>query len=396
MYLQEDKNYMDQNKLNNLNNQLNIGNKISEYRKEKGSTQEQLADYVGVSVAAVSKWETNQSYPDITLLTSIAEFFGVSIDSLLGYNTTDGYKQNLEKIYDLLSDSEINNNYNKGLPIVLNALKKYPNDIHLLQSAAGFLSNRSWSHNDDEKKKKDALDAINYLEKALKCPDISKKDTLWFKKEISLIYWNNLNDYKKALDILNDINESQKFSSDIAWLKYHMGEKKECKQILQSVLLNTFFEFWSIAGRLANCYEDEGNLEMALEAQKLHANYVAAFTWDIPNYADDLCAWSYLAVARYCKKLDKIDEMWENIGKSVYHAVRFEENPSYKSASVKFCDEMKGGGFGTSSSNIICPGILRELQNDFKEFEADERYIKFCEELNAAKKTKIEAGVWEE
>ena len=68
---------------------LCIGNKITEFRKEQYKTQEQLANYVGVSVAAVSKWETKQSYPDITLLPSIADFFGVSIDALLGYRVTD-------------------------------------------------------------------------------------------------------------------------------------------------------------------------------------------------------------------------------------------------------------------------------------------------------------------
>lgn len=52
-------------------------------RKEKGMTQEQLADAVGVSAQAVSKWEMN-SYPDAALLPGIAEKLGVSIDELFG------------------------------------------------------------------------------------------------------------------------------------------------------------------------------------------------------------------------------------------------------------------------------------------------------------------------
>lgn len=52
-------------------------------RKEKGMTQEQLADIVGVSPQAVSKWETS-SYPDPQLLPSIADTLGVSIDRLYG------------------------------------------------------------------------------------------------------------------------------------------------------------------------------------------------------------------------------------------------------------------------------------------------------------------------
>ena len=56
---------------------------LQKLRKAKGVTQEQLADYLGVSFQAVSKWE-NGSYPDGDLLPRIAKFFGISIDYLYG------------------------------------------------------------------------------------------------------------------------------------------------------------------------------------------------------------------------------------------------------------------------------------------------------------------------
>ena len=51
---------------------LKIGANIAALRKEKGFTQEQLAAMIGVSAPAVSKWETGNSYPDITLLCPLA------------------------------------------------------------------------------------------------------------------------------------------------------------------------------------------------------------------------------------------------------------------------------------------------------------------------------------
>ncbi|MDE6639304.1 MAG: helix-turn-helix domain-containing protein [Acetatifactor sp.] len=64
---------------------LKIGLKITELRKKKGMTQEQLAAALGVSAPAVSKWETDSSYPDITLLCPLARVLGTDVDSLLAF-----------------------------------------------------------------------------------------------------------------------------------------------------------------------------------------------------------------------------------------------------------------------------------------------------------------------
>ena len=61
-----------------------LGNKIRMLRKNKGITQEELADVLLVSSQAVSKWENDQSCPDITMLPKLAEIFCVTTDELLG------------------------------------------------------------------------------------------------------------------------------------------------------------------------------------------------------------------------------------------------------------------------------------------------------------------------
>lgn len=62
-----------------------INEQIAELRKKKGVTQEELANAVGVTNQAVSKWESAQCCPDIQLLPLLAGYFGVSIDDLMGY-----------------------------------------------------------------------------------------------------------------------------------------------------------------------------------------------------------------------------------------------------------------------------------------------------------------------
>jgi two-component system chemotaxis response regulator CheY len=63
---------------------ITVGKKIYELRKNQDLTQENLASEMGISIAAVSKWETGNSIPDILMLCSIADFFDVSTDELLG------------------------------------------------------------------------------------------------------------------------------------------------------------------------------------------------------------------------------------------------------------------------------------------------------------------------
>ncbi|MDF2821388.1 MAG: family transcriptional regulator [Clostridiales bacterium] len=65
--------------------EINIGAVLLNKRREKGITQDVLANYIGVSKAAISNWETAQNYPDITLLPILAAYFNISLDELMGY-----------------------------------------------------------------------------------------------------------------------------------------------------------------------------------------------------------------------------------------------------------------------------------------------------------------------
>ena len=71
---------MDENKL---------GKRILALRTERGLTQEEAAEKLGVSNKAFSKWETGANLPDVPTVAKLAEFFGVTTDSLLGLADTE-------------------------------------------------------------------------------------------------------------------------------------------------------------------------------------------------------------------------------------------------------------------------------------------------------------------
>lgn len=72
---------------------MKLGEKIKILRKAKGISQESLAKALGVTFQAVSKWETNATAPDISLIPSIASYFSVSIDELFDYNMLENEKK---------------------------------------------------------------------------------------------------------------------------------------------------------------------------------------------------------------------------------------------------------------------------------------------------------------
>lgn len=99
---------------------MEIGKNIKLFRKEKGLTQEYLADVVGVSAQAVSKWETGQAMPDVTLILPICSVLGVSADRLLGGNRCKELEKNFRESIPLGVDAE--------LIACEEALREYPDD----------------------------------------------------------------------------------------------------------------------------------------------------------------------------------------------------------------------------------------------------------------------------
>ena len=81
---------------------MNIGNNIKQLRQQKNLTQEQLAEKLGISYQAVSKWETGANTPDIAFLPKIAALFGISIDALFSDHIMDH-----SDIHSFMQDDDI-------------------------------------------------------------------------------------------------------------------------------------------------------------------------------------------------------------------------------------------------------------------------------------------------
>ena len=87
---------------------LLIGENIKRMRRERNLTQEEMSAHLGISFQSISKWERGEGYPDITMLPSLANYFEISIDELLGMSETENdptYLTRAEKILDILLEN---------------------------------------------------------------------------------------------------------------------------------------------------------------------------------------------------------------------------------------------------------------------------------------------------
>ena len=107
-----------------------IGQTIRQLRKQKNMTQEELANAVGVSIAAVSKWESGKSCPDIALLPAIARRLETSIDNLFAFSTALAAEE-LERIFTQCAEMFDKGPFAEGYALCETYLSRYPNDIAL-------------------------------------------------------------------------------------------------------------------------------------------------------------------------------------------------------------------------------------------------------------------------
>ena len=128
--------------------QLTLGQKIRELRKRDSRTQEALADALGVTSQAISRWEANGGYPDMEMIPAIANYFHVSIDELFGYHSDreEKIKSILEKADTVLNDQgfqlyqgSISEEVKSCIDMLRTAADEFPNEPRILSKLAHSL-----------------------------------------------------------------------------------------------------------------------------------------------------------------------------------------------------------------------------------------------------------------
>ncbi len=122
---------------------VNLGEKIKELRRRDNRTQEALANAIGVTSQAVSRWEANGGYPDVELLPAIANYFHITIDELFGYNSDRALKiEAIIKRADALLNAQ--GDMTSCTRLLREAIEEFPSEAQLFIRLGYALTQLGW------------------------------------------------------------------------------------------------------------------------------------------------------------------------------------------------------------------------------------------------------------
>lgn len=262
---------------------LNIAKTIANKRREKGLTQDQVAKYIGVSKASVSKWETGQSYPDITFLPQLAAYFNISIDDLMGY-TPQMTKEDIKRLYHRLSKDFSNRAFNEVWLECQDIIRKYYSCYPLMLQMAVLLCNH-WMLSSDAIIQKQILDEVIVL-----CQRIqNESNDVWLSKDAVSLEATCYLISSKPQEVLNLLGETiRPLGNDdaaTAQAYFMLGNHNQAKKILQIGIYQHLLTLVSLSTSLLQLQNDQfdetlhrvQSLAEVYNLEELHPNVMALF-----------------------------------------------------------------------------------------------------------------------
>ncbi|MDE6593728.1 MAG: helix-turn-helix domain-containing protein [Oscillospiraceae bacterium] len=118
---------------------LYLSENLKKYRLMKDLTQEDVAEYLGITPQSVSRWERGECYPDITFLPALANIFETSVDLLIGMDSIRA-EETIRNIHKTASDYQRSGDYSFAEKAYRDALLIYPNKAGFILGLAGVLA----------------------------------------------------------------------------------------------------------------------------------------------------------------------------------------------------------------------------------------------------------------
>lgn len=257
---------------------LKIGEKIKELREKKNITQNKIAEYLGITEQAISRWENGGGYPDMELIPAISNFLNISIDELF---EADKKAERLQKIRLNITLKYGNGFIDETIELCRNALKEFANDYFIMYNLFVALGDWKLHENKDE--------IIELSERIMSdCDDYNIKMQTIYKMASFYImidddkvknlaeqlptmqFGINISKEKLLGRLPNDINERAKHKKRILWV---LGTElsSEIDSLADFSPPNERIEIREKALQIMNILFDDG--DYSVENMNLHKIY---------------------------------------------------------------------------------------------------------------------------
>lgn len=351
---------------------ITLAENINKYRKEKNMTQEELADILGVTFASVSKWERGVATPDLSLIMELANIFGISVDTLIGYEINTKSK---EEINNRLLDYLKIKDYKNAIKEIDDGLIRFPNNFDFVYGGAQiyYYSGMETSNNDHIRK------SISLYEKSISLINQNDNPTI---SEISIRgqiaeCYIELKEIDKGIDILKKYNVCGTYNSNIAYafVQKKNFSYKEMEPYLNGAIIDTISRFLMVGISYSDYFKNKKDYEKAirglswmiglLEELKENKNKI--------SYFEKVIAYSKAKLA-YLYHLQGDEENTTKYLKEAYiKAKAFDDNPSYSLNNTKLGIEEIDKSYAADSLGekaiLAVEKVLKEGKDLYKKWE---------------------------
>ena len=366
-----------------------LAEKIRRYRKDLGFTQEQLAERLGITLGAVSKWERGSSEPDLSYIIDLAGLFHVSVDALIGFSLrgtdADTEADRIEGLDRGESVWKIAEEYES-------ALKRFPNHFRIVCGAALINQRIGVLYKRDAELKK-ALElfrhSIDLLSQNRDHPEISEAR---LRDEIADCY-SALKNYGKAIEEYQKNNDTSSNDAKIGCL-YTLYEKKPEEGIKfteKAFFSNTLDMITTMSGYMSY-YITTARYDAGIRAAEWTIRFLESLKDDPDRHAflDKIMSLFYLALACMQDSKGMTDASEKNLRTAVRIAAAFDNDPVFTMENVILLREAEKQGVYDETGLTAIDGLKNSIE-EVQPFVSDAFREKISREIETAVRHKAPA-----
>ena len=346
-----------------------VADQIRFYRRQEGLTQEQLAEAMGVSVAAVSKWEQGQSLPEIPMLMELADFFDLSVDALLGYRLRANDRQSVSERLKTLRRED---RYDEGIAEAEKALQKFPNTFSVVYECAKLFEMAGFRHRDKAMQRR-ALDLLTHGIRLLSQNSDPQVSEMSLRLDMANVLLD-MEDWERALALFKENNACGLLDDQIGCLLAGVKERREeGVPYLSMALLRAVTSLVRVCDGFANVFEARKDMKSAVDILHWKHSVLAGLKKESTvSELDKISAASHAALARLLYDSHDLGGARDELKTAKALAAAYDAAPSHSAANVRFYEGIETVGIYSDASRSAMDAALHAFlgENSVEELEA--------------------------